>query len=261
MVKRPLEEENGQNLESICRAVKRLHTSSEPLSENLCSAAQDQFAGTHPAAPQQPVSAANQPLSPGGQPPKMRVTRPSWLGADSAVQAAAQTPSRLHAARFDGAAMAAEAETGLSSNAVAAAAALDPVLQRQQQALEQQLQQQKLLHEQQYLARQQQAQLLEAQQLQDQQQQVLGVQQQQHQQRQLAAEQRAQQRFGGADFAEPSTPRQEAEEQNSAAMLAREHAAYEASNTLLKELHFERLRRLTIGDDEVDGSSGRWLRV
>lgn len=220
------------------------------------SAAQDHFAGMHPAAPQQPVSAANQPLSPGGRPPHLRINRPSWLGADSAIQTAAQPSSGLHAARFDGAATAAEAGAGSDANAAAAAAALDPMLQRQQQALEQQLQQQKLLHEQQYLARQQQQQLLEAQQLQQEQQQLLGV-----QQRQLAAEQQAQRSFGGADFAGPSTPRQEAEEQASAALLARERAAYEASNTLLKELHFERLRRLTIADDEVDGSGGRWRHV
>ena len=51
---------------------------------------------------------------------------------------------------------------------------------------------------------------------------------------------------------------QAVEEQTPAALLAHEYAAYEAPNTLLKELHFERLRRLTLTDDDGPGSGGRW---
>jgi hypothetical protein len=48
------------------------------------------------------------------------------------------------------------------------------------------------------------------------------------------------------------------QEHTPAAQLMRECAAYEAPNTLLKELHFERLRRLTLTDDDGLGSASQW---
>jgi hypothetical protein len=52
-----------------------------------------------------------------------------------------------------------------------------------------------------------------------------------------------------------------AEEHTPPALLSHDRAAYEAPNTLLKDLHFERLRRLTLADDEADDSGKRWQRL
>lgn len=258
-------------------------------------AAPDDLAGLHPGAQQQrqqqlPTGAGSQPLSPSGRPPHLRVVRPSWDGAgavaDAAPPMAAQQNAlhpgmHLYASRghetlhlpVRGATLSflslhlsfccarrpqiarsrASSHPGYQGGAAvappdavaaaAAAAAQDPLLQRQQQALEQQLQQQKLVHERQYLARQQQ-QAAEA--------------QQQHMPQQQIQQGGGEDFAGPSDFDGPSTPRQVAEEQTLAALLARERAAYDASNTLLKELHFERLRRLTLADDDSPGSCSRW---
>jgi hypothetical protein len=51
---------------------------------------------------------------------------------------------------------------------------------------------------------------------------------------------------------------QASEEHTPPALLAHERAAYEAPNTLLKDLHFERLRRLTLADDDGPRTASRW---
>lgn len=51
---------------------------------------------------------------------------------------------------------------------------------------------------------------------------------------------------------------QVSEEHTPPALLAHERAAYEAPNTLLKDLHFERLRRLTLADDDGPRTASRW---
>ena len=51
---------------------------------------------------------------------------------------------------------------------------------------------------------------------------------------------------------------QASEEHTPPALLAHERAAYEAPNTLLKDLHFERLRRLTLADEDGPRTVSRW---
>lgn len=51
---------------------------------------------------------------------------------------------------------------------------------------------------------------------------------------------------------------QASEEHTAPALLAHERAAYDAPNTLLKDLHFERLRRLTLADDDGPRTASRW---